>query len=167
MTHSTLKCNHHGREHEGSLQKKIILSGLLWQFNHISSMVLINKDDSVVRRETWSYSQLFQGLAILGNIFFYLFLILDVIIVFLIWGTESIERYHHYYLHNCCFRVCGEGKIICMYMFPTYLDLCVRVFGYAILSKFKKTSLCFLLEINFTQQRNCVSLAERLLSQVI
>lgn len=53
MTHSTPKCNHPGREHGGSLQQKIILSGLVWQFNHVSSMVLINKGDSVVKKETF------------------------------------------------------------------------------------------------------------------
>lgn len=43
MTHSTFKCNDHGREHGGSLQRKIILSGVLQHFNCIGSMVLINK----------------------------------------------------------------------------------------------------------------------------
>lgn len=56
-----------------------------------------------------------QGLATLGNILFYWFLILDVIIVFLVWGTEMIER-HHCCLQNCCFVVLGEERIICMYI---------------------------------------------------
>lgn len=91
---------------------------------------------------------------------------LDIIIVFLIWATERIERYHCF-LPNCCFGVCGEGWIISMYVFPTVLDLSVHVLGYAIISEFKNPLLCPLLEINFTQQRNCASLRERLLSQVI
>lgn len=56
-----------------------------------------------------------QGLATLGNILFYWFLILDVIIVFLIWDTERIEIYHCY-LQNCCFGILGEEGIICMYV---------------------------------------------------
>lgn len=100
----------------------------------------------------------------LGQHFIFFFFILDVIIVFLIWGTEMTER-HHCYLQNCCFGVLGEERIICMYIFSSFLDLCTQVSRYAIIFEFKNPSICSFLEVNFTQQRNFVFLIEKLLSK--